>query len=235
MNYTYKDIIESYTDYKRLSDKNSHFILYHIYRPLSFPVTWLFLKLKFSANSITLITILISVALPFLLISETVKLKFVAGVLMFFYLLLDCVDGNVARVTNTTKKVGLFFDAFSGLLFWGLVFPFVGIGASENNIYFKEIIYLLPHFGFYIVILFFMARLLSQQCKAMSVNFEEDDNQPSSSIYLFLKSFFDLIPILYLVALYSLAVDIFLSLFLMYSLSVLIYIIYNSYHILKNE
>ena len=145
MKYSFNAIVTCYTEDKRISDKNNHLILYYLYRPLSFPLTWLFANLRIKANHVTILSIIVTLVITYLLILDSLNLKYLAAFLMFIYLVLDCVDGNIARVTKSEAKYGTFIDAFSGLLFWSLVFPSIGIGAKLDIIYFENLFIYLPH------------------------------------------------------------------------------------------
>jgi len=233
MNYSYKDIIKSYSEEKQLSDKNHHFILYYIYRPISFPITWVLLKFNLTSNFVTVITILISFSLIPLLISEFIIHKYIAALMMFMYLVLDCVDGNIARTTKKSNKVGEFLDLFSGLLFWAIVFPSIGYGVLQENIILKDYDYLLSNVGYSITILFFISRLLNQEVKNNLIDKKIDQTLINPKIFLIIKSFYDLVPIIYFLFLYFSIIDIFLYLYFFYFSSAFIYIFYDSYSKIK--
>ena len=229
MNYTYKDIINSYSEEKKLSDRNHHFILFLIYRPLSFPLTWLSLKLNIKPNYITLLTIIISIFLIFLFQSDFILYKYIACLLMFIFLILDCVDGNIARTTKKSNKLGEFLDLFSGLLFWSVIFPSISIGLNNNEIIFMEYKFILIHIGYTIPILFLFSRFISQQTKKII----GDNIYVVEKLFpipiLILNSFFDLVPIIYLISLYNSSVDVFLYIYFIYILSAILFILFNSY------
>ena len=56
----------------------------------------------------------------------------IAGALLFnFFALLDCVDGNIARVKKQESLWGSFVDALGGYVAFACVLPAAGI-AAEN-------------------------------------------------------------------------------------------------------
>jgi phosphatidylglycerophosphate synthase len=216
-------------------DKNNLLILSYLYRPLSFPLTWLAVNLKIKANHVTFFSIILALIIPFLLISESIKINYLAAFFMFLYLVLDCVDGSIARVTRSENNIGSFLDTFSGLLFWGMVFPGIGIGASEDTIYFNNLLPFLPHFGYSIVILFFVSRLLSKHAQLNTKDPGELKDRNSSTFFLFVKSFYVGIPLLYSFAVYISGIDLLIILFFTYFSLALFHILYNSYHYLKTN
>ena len=123
------------------------------------------LKLNIKPNYITLLTIIISFFLIFLFQSDFILYKYIACLLMFIFLILDCVDGNIARTTKKSNKLGEFLDLFSGLLFWSVIFPSISIGLNNNEIIFIQYKFILIHIGYTIPILFLFSRFISQQTK----------------------------------------------------------------------
>jgi phosphatidylglycerophosphate synthase len=104
----------------------------YVLRPLSFPVTWVLLKLGFSANQVTFFSG-IAVILGMALMLMDNQLCIISGALLFnLWALLDCVDGNIARIRGTASKSGTFVDSIAGYLAWGFVFLAAG-AAAENT------------------------------------------------------------------------------------------------------
>lgn len=99
----------------------------YFYRPLSLPITSLIVKTSISANTITVIGILTWIAGCFLLCLTEAGYQIAAVILLQLGLILDHVDGDLARYRNRTSYEGAYLDllghSFSGpLLFlcWGL-------------------------------------------------------------------------------------------------------------------
>lgn len=154
--------------------------------------------------------------------------------MILFYLILDCVDGNIARVIGTANRIGKLSDAIAGLLFWALVFPSIGLGATPDTIYFKDLQFLMPYMGFTIVIIFFLSRLISQHIKVDNTDFSERDENSSSFFFLMIKSFYDALPILYIITLLTSMVDILLIIFLVYFIGSFFFIVSFSYNLLSS-
>jgi len=69
------------------------------------------------------------VALPFLVLSLSYKLVFVADGLFLFAVATDFADGYVAKKLNVTDKFGAYFDATADFLFtFGVFLYFVACG-----------------------------------------------------------------------------------------------------------
>lgn len=113
-----------------------HFFL----RPLSFPVAWVFLRLGFSANQVSYLSVLVSLLAASLMFTGKQAIV-VAGAVMFnFWAVLDCVDGNVARVRRQTSKYGAFADAVGGYVTFAFVLLGAGVAAESGRAYIPEIL-----------------------------------------------------------------------------------------------
>jgi len=101
---------KSYPQSKRSIDKNVSFWLYYLIRPASFYPTYLAYHACLSANQATLIGFIfgiISLAMAY------AGNMFYAALFLNVFAIIDCVDGNLARL-GRTSKLGEYFDAVSG-------------------------------------------------------------------------------------------------------------------------
>jgi phosphatidylglycerophosphate synthase len=80
---------------------NRHFSIYF---------TWLFVKLNVSANQVSLLMILTSLAGTALCIPHLLWPNIIGMFLLMFAEVLDCVDGEVARWTKKSSIKGLYLD-----------------------------------------------------------------------------------------------------------------------------
>jgi len=123
-----KDVRSSYFLEKHNQDKGD-FWLYYIVRPISFYLTYVFLKLNISANQATYFSIFIGFIGCGFIVSGNYSFRIIGALLMNLWIILDCVDGNIARFKKTFSKYGEFIDALNGYLMNALLFISVGIGA----------------------------------------------------------------------------------------------------------
>ena len=136
MDYSLKQIVNSRTPHKKYIDKLDIWV-YLVVRPVSNLLTWFFLKLKLSANIATAISTLIGFIGTFLVIIPGNKFSFLGFILINFWIVFDCIDGNIARTTSTSSSVGEFLDGISGYTF--LAFLYIGIGTNVYNNYSLQI------------------------------------------------------------------------------------------------
>lgn len=125
--YSLKDIISSLPPEKVKQDGLwTRFVL----RPLSFPVAWLALKLRLSPAFISYFSGLLVVTGGILFAWPSEKLLLFAGIgaiLFNIFSVLDCVDGNMARVTGKAGPWGGWADAVMGFIAYTSVFFATGL------------------------------------------------------------------------------------------------------------
>lgn len=123
-----KDITSSLT--KKKNSRSSLWVQLWV-RKASFPVTYLFINAGWSANMVSVLSwILIFVAAVCLCINNFWWM--LAGVILTnFWLVLDCVDGNIARVKKVKTFMGDFFDAVAG--YGPFSFTTLALGIAAYN------------------------------------------------------------------------------------------------------
>ena len=102
-----------------------------VLRPISLPISWGFIRVGFSANNVSCLAVLISIIAAILMGIGERKAVVLGAVLFNFFALLDCVDGNVARVRKQASSYGSFMDALGGYVAFACVFPASGIAADH--------------------------------------------------------------------------------------------------------
>lgn len=128
--YSMADIKGSLT--KKKNSRSSLWVQLWV-RKASFPVTYLFINAGWSANMVSVLSwILIAVAAIFLSINNFWWM--LAGVILTnFWLVLDCVDGNIARVKKVKTFMGDFFDAVAGYGPFSFTTIALGIAAFHTS------------------------------------------------------------------------------------------------------
>lgn len=114
------------------SDRRSPYIYYFI-RPISFIFTPIFTLFGVSANSITYFRFVIGFILCYFIYSDNPQDHnlIIYALIYNFIIILDHVDGNLARYYNRKTIIGVMFDGWAdGLL---EIFLFVSIGFYLGN------------------------------------------------------------------------------------------------------
>ena len=127
----------SYAEFKSFlgeSKRNSDPLFCRFFlRPLSFPLGWIFYKSGMRANTISCISIGITLVASFLIISAGDEDIILASFFMIFVALLDCVDGNIARARGETGPSGEWMDALSGYTVYAFLPVALGISVQEGS------------------------------------------------------------------------------------------------------
>lgn len=112
--------------------KNSRSSLWvrSVVRPLSFYVTWLFLRLGITANAASYLSAAVALAGSILLLFPEHSFRLLGAFLLNLWLLLDCVDGNLARLAGESNPSGEFADAIGGYTATGFAYLAVGYAAA---------------------------------------------------------------------------------------------------------
>jgi len=128
MKYTYKDITSSLT--KKKNSRSSLWVQLWV-RKASFPVTYLFINTGWTANMVSVLSWFVIFAAAILLCINNFWCMLAGVVLTNFWLVLDCVDGNIARVKKVKTFMGDFYDAIAG--YGPFSFTTIALGVAAYN------------------------------------------------------------------------------------------------------
>ncbi|MCL2186027.1 MAG: CDP-alcohol phosphatidyltransferase family protein [Treponema sp.] len=93
-----------------------------VLRPLSFPVSWLALCMRLSPSFISYFSGLLAIAGGVLFALPDFFLAGIGIIILNIFSVLDCVDGNMARVTGKAGPWGSWADAVMGFIAYTSVF-----------------------------------------------------------------------------------------------------------------
>lgn len=128
MKYTYKDITSSLT--KKKNSRSSLWIQLWV-RKFSFPITYLFINAGWTANMVSLLSWFVAFGAAVLLCINDFGWMLAGVILTNFWLVLDCVDGNIARVKKVKTFMGDFYDAVAG--YSPFSFTTIALGVAAYN------------------------------------------------------------------------------------------------------
>lgn len=111
MRYTYKEIKASLT--KKKNSRSSLWVQLWV-RKASFPLTYLFINSGWTANMVSVFSWIVIFAAAVLLCINDFTCMLLGVLLTNLWLVLDCVDGNIARVKKKKNFMGDFYDAVAG-------------------------------------------------------------------------------------------------------------------------
>ncbi len=117
-----------------LSDKkkkNLHLYMRYIANPLSYPLFRLLIKTPITATQISYIIIILGLISPVFIALGNKTFTLIGCLLLQLAVILDCVDGSIARYRNQKSFMGKYLD----ILFHDTSVPllFIGIGINAFN------------------------------------------------------------------------------------------------------
>lgn len=133
--YTYKEIKESLT--KKKNSRSSLWVQLWV-RKASFPVTYLLINTGWSANMVSVLSWIVILAAAILLSINNFGCMLAGVLLTNFWLVLDCVDGNIARVKKIKTFMGDFYDAIAGYGPFSFTTLGLGMAAYHTTFLFPE-------------------------------------------------------------------------------------------------
>ena len=128
MKYTFEDIKSSLT--KKKNSRSSLWVQLWV-RKASFPVTYLFINAGWTANMVSVLSWIVIFVAAVLLSIDNFGCMLTGVILTNFWLVLDCVDGNIARVKKVKTFMGDFYDAVAG--YGPFSFTTVGLGVAAYH------------------------------------------------------------------------------------------------------
>lgn len=128
MKYSYKDITSSLT--KKKNSRSSLWVQLWV-RKASFPITYLFINTGWTANMVSVLSWFVIFGAAVLLCVNNFWCMLAGVILTNFWLVLDCVDGNIARVKKVKTFMGDFYDAAAG--YGPFSFTTIALGVAAYN------------------------------------------------------------------------------------------------------
>ena len=111
-----------------------------LYRWLSFPVTGWFIKFGISANSISVLCIVASFLMCLIFLLPDGIGYLYLSIVAILISILDCVDGNIARITDTRSSKGQYLDFIADIIYRINLYIALGyiIQSSPVDLYFYK-------------------------------------------------------------------------------------------------
>ena len=123
--YSLKQIIQSLP--KKKNSRSSLWVQLFV-RKISFLFTYIFINLGFSANSVSVLSVFVVLGGSLCLCFNNFAFNIVGAIIINLWLVLDCVDGNIARCKKKSSYMGEFYDALGG--YAATTFSIFGIGFA---------------------------------------------------------------------------------------------------------
>jgi phosphatidylglycerophosphate synthase len=128
---TRADLKAHYAGEKEEHEKRTEFFTWLLYRRVSFVLTPPFLRAGMSPNQVSMVGLLVSLLMPLAAFLDPAHAHFWIAGLAVTTLLLDCVDGNMARHLGVSSRLGQYVDSIAGKVY--IVSLLLGLGMVAQR------------------------------------------------------------------------------------------------------
>ena len=130
---TSADVRRAYTPDKAWDERHNQWVVFFLVRPLTQRLAPLLVRAGISADTVTLAGLIVSLLLPALawLPPSSASISVAAASLLF--LILDCLDGDVARGSGKASRRGGHLDMVSDLIHRLLLYVAIGFLAAGRG------------------------------------------------------------------------------------------------------
>ena len=104
-----------------------------IYRPLAFIFVKLIVGTNLTPNQITTTALIFGIIASLLFYFNTPTAFLIAGILFIIYDVLDCADGQLARIKKNGTPLGRVLYGLADYIVTTLAYLFIGIGFASNS------------------------------------------------------------------------------------------------------
>ena len=204
-----------------------------IFRNFSFRISYFLLKYPITPNQITLAGALLGLISIYFFYMGDMLSNIIGSALLFFYMVFDCVDGEIARAKNLSSKQGEFFDIMHDIIIRSMLYVVLGYATY---IRFENI--LLLFLGIFTAMIFLLNSITAEISKSISKKptpREGSAKLPMVLYYWFIFPFFnssDFCLILLGLSFFDLA-WVFLIVSGLFSLPRFVFALYFHYKVLK--
>lgn len=130
MKYSFRSVLDSLPVKK---NSNSSWWVKLWVRRVSFVFTYIFINLGFSPNGVSVLSVFVALTSFVCFVASSGWTLIVAIVCINFWLILDCVDGNIARCRNQKTIYGEFVDDIGGYYVVAFVYLAIAIRAFNDG------------------------------------------------------------------------------------------------------
>jgi phosphatidylglycerophosphate synthase len=104
-----------------------------VYRPFSFLLTPLFAACGASPTAVTMLGLACALSLPWLALAGGESAWMYVGALGVIFCVLDCVDGDLARVTGRASKLGAYADFLTDTIYRIALYASIGLIVERSR------------------------------------------------------------------------------------------------------
>ncbi len=115
------------------SEDTEEVIDIYFYRPIGFFFAKIAMKLHITPNMITIASILIGIGAGLLFYPNNLKLNIIGMLLLVLANSFDSADGQLARLTNNSTRLGRFLDGLAGDVWFVVIYITITLRLTSNG------------------------------------------------------------------------------------------------------
>ncbi len=132
--YRLADVVRAYVDAKSKEELYGEWGAVVAYRPLSFLLTPIVLRLGIGPTTVTAASMVVVLLLPFVAVWGAEAGYIYLALAAIVVSVLDCVDGNVARATGQTSRVGHYADFIVEVIYRATSYAAIGLLVEAGGV-----------------------------------------------------------------------------------------------------
>ena len=105
-----------------------------VYGPFSMTLAHFFIRCGISANTVTFLSLVFGLCGSVFFYSKNTWINFIGMVIEFIAVVLDCADGQVARMTNTSSQLGRFLDGTVDITNFFAIYFVLGLRMMNETV-----------------------------------------------------------------------------------------------------
>ena len=114
------------------SIETENYIDQWFYRPIGFRIAKMLCNTGITPNMVTIISIFVGAAAGPLFYYDNIYLIIIGIISLIFANILDCVDGQLARLTGIKSKIGRILDGLAGDIWFTLIYVFLALKLNKD-------------------------------------------------------------------------------------------------------
>lgn len=145
---------------KELKKEGDEYTMRFLVRPLSFPLSFFLIRYtNITPNQISIIAFITAVVGSLFFFQGGYTNQAIGAILSMIYIILDCVDGNIARVKKCKSLMGRWLDGMGGFIITPLLLFSLVWGMHDHSFFVIGSLAMLAYPMQYLIIFFYKFRI----------------------------------------------------------------------------
>jgi len=118
----------------------------YFYRPIAFKIARRLKDTSVTPNMVTVLSIFVGAGTGFMFYFDNLILNLIGITLLIVANILDCVDGQLARLTGIKSKIGRILDGLAGIIWFTCIYVFFALRLGNGLFFIPAVLSGFSHF-----------------------------------------------------------------------------------------